>query len=169
MLFHAWRGVNGRLAEASSSIPHEDTAVFAEWAARYRARLDALDAFDTALLPDVLAGIARPGWIRPLGGVVLHGFIALTPQQQRLLAALRTAGMPIDEIPAARIDAATRMRTSMPTPAEELVQALCFARARVEAAPDARVGIVVADLDARRDEVIALAEEILCPERLLSL
>ncbi len=42
--------------------------------------------------------------------------------------------------------------------------ALRAARARVECDPAARVGIVIGDLDERRHEVVAVADDILCPE-----
>lgn len=167
-LFHAWRDSGERLANPAMAVPNEDAVVFSEWAARYRSRLDELDALDTAQLPDVLSETARAAWIAPLGPVALYGFIALTAQQRRLLAALRTAGMTIDEVPAFTPVASIRRRTAIPNTALELVQALNFARARVEANADARIAIVIADLEARRDEVVALAEEILCPEHLLS-
>ena len=171
-LFHAWRE-RGELLERVAAQDAEgiddDKRAFVGWADTYRQRLAALGAVDAALLPDVLATIAEPRWVRPLSRVVLHGFIALIPQQRRLIAALREAGATIDEASIPTPTAGDVQRTAAPTPSLEIAIALQFARARVLEHPEAHVAVVVADLPQRRDEVIALAEEILCPEALLSL
>lgn len=167
--FHAWRDAGETVSAIAARALHDDPVVFAQWAMRYQARLAALDAIDDALLPDVLAGIADRGWTHGVAPVILYGFIALTPQQRRLAGALRNAGMTIDEWPAAVTTPPCCWRAHFSTPRDELVRALGFARARVEAEPEARIAIVVADLDERRNEVVALAEETLCPEHLLTL
>jgi len=166
-LFHGWRDGDEALTRVASG-GGDDARLFAGWADRYRRRLGALHAFDHAQLPDVLATRADPSWTRSLGGFALYGFLRLTPQQQRLVDALRGAGVAIDEVPAARAGSAFR-RTSCATSSLEVAQALGFARSRLEADPRASIAIVVVDLAQRRDEVVALAEEILCPDRLLSL
>jgi len=167
-LFHSWRDADESLAQIVA-YGDEDARAFAAWAGAYARRLATLEALDRAQLPDVLAGSVSAAWTRGLGRVVLYGFLALTPAQQRLLAALRDAGVVIDELGIGERRARSRHQVACATPAVELEQALAFARARVVADPRARVAIVVADLDARREETIALAEEILCPERLLTL
>jgi probable DNA repair protein len=166
-LFHAWRVPNESLDAVCGGAPGDDAQAFAAWARRYRERLAALAAIDHALLPDALATIA-PAIARATPRVVLHGFLPMTAQQQRLIDALRAAGMAIDTIALASRASATRTRTSAATPVLEAAQALAFARTRVAADPDAHVAIVVANLHERRDEIVALAEEILCPEHLLS-
>jgi probable DNA repair protein len=101
--------------------------------------------------------------------VVLHGFLAFTPQERRLVDALREGGMAIAESPAAPAVAAKRSRVACATARDEIVAALSFARARLASDANERIAIVVTDLDERRDEVVALADEILCPERLLAM
>lgn len=168
-ILHAWRGAGESVAAVAANALYEDPAIFAQWADRYQARLTALDAIDDAQLPDLLAEIARPSWIAHTGRVVLHAFIALTPQQRRLVSALRDAGMTVDEIAASGSDACNRRCASLATPRDELIRALGFARARLLAEPQARIAIVVADLEERRDDVVALADEILCPEHVLTM
>ena len=168
-LFHAWRDADESIDRAVAGGFHADPTVFAQWAARYEARLSSLHALDAAQLPDVLAQVARPSWAKTCGPVVLHGFIAITCQQRRLVAALREAGMAVEETAATGIEPRSRLRTVLATPREEIAHALGFARDRLAANAQARVAVVVADLEGRRDEVVALADEILCPERLLSL
>lgn len=166
--FHAWRTPNESLQLAATGGHGDDVAAFASWAQRYQRRLDALGAIDPVQLPDALAEAAARS-ARASPPIVLHGFLTMTPQQRRLVAALRAADVVIDESALAGRIAASRQRTACPTPALEIARALTFARARVTDDPAARVAIVVANLHERRDEVVALAEEILCPERLLAL
>jgi len=167
--FHGWREAGEGLEMVTRMGSSEDTAVFWTWAARYRARLRELDAIDTAQLPDTLRQDAHPAWASVGAPVVLHGFLAFTPQERRLVEALREAGMSIAESRAVPAAARKRSRVAYATARDEIIAALSFARARLAADPSTRIAVVVADLDERRDEVVALAEEILCPERLLAL
>jgi probable DNA repair protein len=168
-LFHAFREAGEGLQRIAARGGDDDAAMFGAWAERYRLRMHRLDAIDSASLPDVLAAGAasRSPWATE--PVLLYGFTTLTPQQQRLVAALRDAGRAIGELPPRLEAAPVRYRVACATPAQELAQALGFARARLVAEPQARIAIVVADLEERRDEVVALAEEILCPAELLAL
>lgn len=166
--FHAWRAPDETLQAVAASALHDDPVIFAQWGARYEARLAELSAIDEAQLADLLERLAAPAWLGGSASVVLHGFLALTPQQRRLLHALRSGGMIVDASPASE-RRTSRRRTSLPTPRDEIASALGFARATLVADPAARVAVVVADLDARRAEVVALADEILCPDRVLAL
>lgn len=166
--FHAWRAASESLQAAAADGHGDDVATFATWAQRYQRRLDALAAIDPVQLPDALAE-AAPRIAPSSPPIVLHGFLTMTPQQRRLVAALRSGGIVIDEHASEDRVAASRQRTACPTPALEIARALTFARGRVTQNPAARVAIVVANLHERRNDVIALAEEILCPERLLAL
>ena len=166
--FHAWRAPHESLQAAAVGGNGDDVATFAKWAQHYQRRLDALAAIDPVQLPDALTRAAAH--IPPAAApIILHGFLTMTPQQRRLVAALRGAGISIDEQASEDRVAACRQRTACPTPSVEIARALTFARERITRNPAARVAIVVANLHERRTDVIALAEEILCPERLLAL
>ena len=95
--------------------------------------------------------------------VVVAGFIEPTPQQERLLAALRRRGAQIAHCDTVRDAPAERAQASAASPRDELLLALHWAREQAFANSGATVGIAVEDLAARRDEVIALAEDVLCP------
>ena len=166
---HASRDAGESLRAIAANAHHEDPAIFAQWADRYQARLATHDAIDDAQLPDVLTQIASCSWLRNTARVILHGFIALTPQQRRLVSALRHAGMTVDEVAASGCVGSSRCYASFATPREEIVAALGFARARLLANAQSRIAIVVSDLDERRSEIEALADEILCPEHVLAL
>src|SRR5205823_3604987 len=108
---------------------------------------------DLAQLPDVLTRYASAAWAGS-ATVRLHGFLALTPQQRRLLEALRGAGMTIAQAPASASAPKVVRRAAFATPRAEIAHALGFARTRLRDNPAARIAIIVADLETRRDEVI---------------
>ncbi|HKP66473.1 MAG TPA: hypothetical protein VJX31_07590, partial [Casimicrobiaceae bacterium] len=166
--FHGWRASNEMAQAVAARGYGDDVAAFGRWCDRYQQRLHALAAIDPAQLPDVLTHFAA-SIARSLPRVLLHAFLPMTPQQHRLIDALRANGAAIDDVPASACRTTSRRRTSAPNPSLETSRALAFARTRVAEQPDATVAIVVANLHERRSDVIALAEEILCPERLLAL
>lgn len=153
--WRAWRGTPGAPDDS-------DPATFAAWAEQYQRELDRIDAIDPALLPDRLAHAAHavPAWREQ--AVVLSGFIELSPQQQRLIDRLAAAGMSIQPMPSVT-GAASVVRFAAATPRDEIRAALVWARAQVDAAAEISIGIAIEDLAQRRDEVRALAEDVLCP------
>ena len=167
--FHRFRDERETLAATAATALADDAIVFGVWASRYASHVASIDAIDDAQLPDRLCEIAEASWLSGTPRVVLHGFLSLTPQQRRLITALRSAGIDITESPIAKRGEATRMRTAFATPRDELARAFAHARDRLTSEPSARIAIVVADLDERRNEALALAEETLCPQHLLAL
>ena len=164
-LVHAWGagGESWRAWRGSPGVPVDsDPATFAAWAERYRRELDRLDAIDLPMLSDVLAQAAHavPDW--RAREVVLAGFIEFSPQQQRLVDALTEAGMSVQPMPSVT-GAASIVRFSAATPRDEIRAALVWARRRADEAPEISIGIAIEDLAQRRDEVRALAEDVLCP------
>jgi ATP-dependent helicase/nuclease subunit B len=165
-LAHEW-GAGGeswrawRRAEES-----DDAALFGRWAEVYRTQLQRAGALDLAQVPARLIALgARMG--TRCATTILAGFTELSPQQERLCAALTAAGARLrllDTLPSA---AGVVARTLAASPRAELVAALDRARLHAQRAAGAQIGIVVADLAARRDEVVALAVELLCPAVLL--
>jgi len=164
-LVHAW-GTGGP-SWRSWADDGGDWVAFARWADRYSGILARTHIADDAQLPDrlvrflpIVAGLrGKP--------VTLAGFLEFTPQQERLLAAAAAAGMDIGRsptVPAIRRDArADTWRAAAATPRDEVAWALQWARDRALADPGAAIGIAIADLGSRREEIRALAEEILCP------
>ncbi len=152
-------GAPGR-ARASPTTPLR----LPRWADRYAAQVNEQGAVDAAVAADVLAQVAGavPAWRD--AQVVLAGFLDHAPQQARLVAALQAAGMRVDRIELPQPRASTLRRVVAATPRAEIEAALCDARTRALADPQARIGIVVGDLDDRRPDVMAAAEDILCPE-----
>lgn len=149
----SWRGWVGN---------GDEPAIFAGWADRYAAILAREQAVDFARLPDELARAAPR--IRAWGGgaVLLAGFTELSPQRLRLLDALRAAGMTVEECALPETRHAGAARAMLADPRAEIEAAIAWARDQVRASPAARVGIALVDLAERRNEVRALAEDILC-------
>ena len=156
----SWRAWKGSLDEG------DDAAVFARWAESYLAQLQRAGALDLARLAGALAGLA--GRVAPrCEPTILAAFDELTPQQERLCAALLAAGARIDRLDTLAAEAGTAWRTLAASPDAELDTALAWARARFTQHPEARIGIVIENLASRRDEVAARAPVLLCPDRLL--
>ena len=163
-LVHSW-GAGGESWRAwrDDDTSNDDPAAFAAWADAYAGELRRAAALDLAQWPDILAKAAARMTEWRDRRVLFAGFIELTPQQLRLCAALGAAGARIERFDTLPDRAPAAVRASAPTPREELIAALEWARQHALAAPLATTGIVVEDLATRRDEVIALAEDILCP------
>ena len=136
-LVHAW-GAGGESWRAWRDTPAapagSDVENFARWAERYQQELATREVIDLATLADVLvaAAPAMKGWSRRV--VVFAGFIEFSPQQDRLIAALRAAGMRID-ITASEVAEPAIERVVAPTAHDELLLALEWARKRVDAEP----------------------------------
>jgi ATP-dependent helicase/nuclease subunit B len=166
-LAHAWgSGSESWRAWRRDDRDADDPSMFAAWAERYAADLRRIGARDLAQLPDVLVTFA-PKVASMNRTIVLVGFIELTPQQQRLFTALGNESVALHRVEAPAVANAGVRRTVAVSPRAELVAALTWARESVIDAPGKRVGIVVEDLATRREEVVALAEDILCPSAIL--
>ncbi len=145
--WRAWAGGGG------------EPARFSGWAERFRAEVIAAGALDRAVLADQLTAAARTVAAWPTRTIVLAGFVEFTPQQLRLLSALRAAGMTIVEHDALIDTPAVAREAAVASPDAELAAAFAWARRRHERAPDALIGIVVPDLDARLATVAGCAED----------
>jgi hypothetical protein len=162
-LVHAW-GAGGESWRAwADDQGADDCATFARWASRYARELRATNAIDMAELPDRVGEWAKrvPAW-RGMR-LALTGFVEFSPQQERLIAALASAGATITREEALASAPGRIARDEGATPRDEIARALAWARERALADPEATIGIAVQDLAARRDEIRALADDILCP------
>ncbi len=164
---HAW-GESGDSwrAWARREDDRDDTATFASWAKSYAEQLARLGAVDGAQLADVLAPMAAliPAWRRE---TIFTGFIEFTPQQRRLRAAMSTAGIPWRDARDEVAEAIHVTRVAAGTVREEIIAALAWARGHRAFASSGSIGIVVENLAERREEVAALADEILEPVLML--
>ncbi|HVO86934.1 MAG TPA: hypothetical protein VMV45_00210, partial [Casimicrobiaceae bacterium] len=163
-LFHAWRAPGEALRSRVARID-EDGDAFLRWAGRYARRLQALHAIDDAQVAEALT-LRAQDMVAPECAIVLYGFSDWEPAQLRLLSALRANAWKLDEYSPGAVPAQRLGRIVFATPEEEMQQALSWARDHALRDGQARIGIVFEDLQRRRDALLGLAEEILCPERL---
>lgn len=161
--FHAWRRPGESMEPWARAGIGDDASTFARWGREYARLLADRGLADADTAADRLAAAATQVAAWRDRRVVLAGFLETTPQQARLLEALRDAGLRYDEVGLPLPRAGRCVRTHAATPEVELATALTAARARVERDSAARVGIVIADLDERRADVLAMAEDLLCP------
>lgn len=142
---HAWRLMEG----LGAARRNEDAEAFAGWAARYE-RITRRDGhIESARLPDLVAGRLGDASIRRPALLVSHGFDIVTAQQRAFLGALEEQGCAITACSSeAREGRVLRVRCA--DARDEVRQAARWARARLEAHPEARIGVVVPDLSGRR-------------------
>lgn len=143
----------------------EDARAFLGWAETYEAATRKRDALDDARLPDFLAGAIaradRPSWEAPVA-LLLQGFDLMSPAQEAVLAAFADAGVPVEAV---ALDTApgTLRRVECAHPDAELMAAAAWARQCLAANPTARVGVVVPDVQVRRDAVLRRFAAALSP------
>ncbi len=166
--FHAWRRADEAFAAWAQSGFADDAAAFARWGGAYRKALDDANCIDAADLADVVAAAAAsmPAWRDH--SVVFAGFLDCSAQRRRMMDALAAAKVGTGEVQLPDRREARCLRMAAADRDAELTQALAFARSCIVADPNARVGIVVPDLAERRAEVVAVADDLLCPQLALA-
>jgi probable DNA repair protein len=153
-LAHEWHAPLSDSRFAAS----EDCAAFARWARAFDERCRRENWLDSARLPGFLADRLRDGSLQAPARVALAGFDELTPQQKAFLAALP------------RVDRA-QLHAHNPAPArvelrdaaEEFEQAAGWARNLLAGNPQARIGVIVPNLQDCRAQVDRLFREVLHP------
>lgn len=106
------------------------------------------------------------GACRLPAAVRLAGFDRLDPVQERLLAALRSAGTKVDSLPLGVAARNTPCALRLPDPDHELQQAIAWAGTLTAQQPGLRVGIVIPDLANMRERAAALLDNLLDPDAL---
>ena len=155
------RGDFGRGIYHRSSDP-SDADIFARWWLRFEARCTADGFLPAGHLDTALATHVRNGQITPQAEYLLHGFDTLMPAQQNLMDALATAGARIHRTSSQPREAeATLMACASPD--EELAHCAAWARRALEQ-PQARVAIVVPDLDTCRPVLERALRATVAPE-----
>ena len=128
-----------------------DTEEFLEWMLAVERKLHDNDWITESQLPRALLDRVTSGMLAP--GALFHaGFDELTPADRRLFEACGAQPWPAAPSAPAR----QRYRVGLRDSCEELTQAATWARSKLEAQPEARIGIVVRGLAA----LVAPAERI---------
>ena len=159
---HAW----GLLDCLRSGQLNEDANAFRDWCAHYSRRCERDGNTDAARLPDLVAACANGSGLRKPKQLVLYGFDLMTPQQQALFDALRSAGTQVFVSAQERREARV-LRLACTDARDEIGRAAAWARARLEADADAGIGIVVPDLERRRSALIRAFRAVMAPASML--
>lgn len=140
-LAHAWR-LMPRLRDYPSN---DDAKAFADWAWRYEGAMKRDRHCDRARLADVVIPHLRHDALRKPATLVAYGFDIVTPQQREWIAALERTGVAVlacgPEQRHARVH-----HVAYASAKEEIGAAAQWARSRLEADANARIGIVVPDI-----------------------
>ncbi len=163
----AWRSLQDwRLdcrGEAFSGDP--DSAALAAWAREFEQLCQRQDWLSHAQLPARLLSALRRGDYAIENGLMLMGVQQENPGQVAIREAVLAAGGSFQRVrlPAVRSHA---RRLSCEDPRSEIRHAVLWARARMQADPEARVAIVVPELSSLQDAILHDLECILTPRRL---
>jgi len=159
---HAWSLIDS----LRSDQLNEDAIAFRDWCAAYSLRCERDGHTDAALLPHLVAARVQGKEICKPKLLVVYGFDIRTPQQQVLFDALQAAGTQVvASVPEGR--EASVLRLACVDARDEISRAASWARARVEADPKARIGIVVPDLAERRKALIRTFRTVMAPASML--
>ncbi len=162
-LAHQWQ-IADRLRHYALT---EDTRVFARWAAEYERRVERIAAVDQARLPDVVRALIVAGSVASPAEVVLAGFDEPTPQQAAFFEALAARGTRIVRLADER-DPGDCRRQAATDAHDELERMADWVANRLAADSEARIGIVVPDLAARRRAIARALDAALMPDALLA-
>jgi ATP-dependent helicase/nuclease subunit B len=136
----------------------DDSAAFLGWAREFQRRCERNRWLEEARLASVLTDLFERGELPPPGATQLAGFDELNPQQRRFVAALPGSGL----APAPAFESTpdcVRLRDT----ASELRGAAQWSRAILERDPEARIGVVVPNLESLRNAADRIFREALHP------
>jgi ATP-dependent helicase/nuclease subunit B len=137
-----------------------EVATFNRWAERYRRRCERLARPDASLQKlQRIASLPADSW-PPV--MVLAGFDRLPPWIEVLTANLAERGCTLMRLADPQRDAQVEARC-MASAEQELRAAAMWVRERALRSPQARIGVVVPDLQARRDDLLRVFDQILSP------
>src|SRR5713101_1016367 len=155
---HEWK-----LAPRLRNHPaNDDAKAFSEWAWRYEGITQRDRHTDRARLPEAIAPHLAHAAVRKPRTLVAYGFDALKPQQRDFLATLAATGVEILACgPQPRASEARRI--PFLSSRDEIHAAARWSRARLEADPKARIGVVVPDLARSRDAVRRIFSQAMEP------
>jgi ATP-dependent helicase/nuclease subunit B len=162
----AWRLVcryegQRRLRGADGSA---DTRAFQRWARTFERLCQTKGFLARAQLEEALRHAVDRGLTKlPAEGVVLVGFDAMTPARMKLVEALRSRGVDVEELrPAGH--PARRTLVEAADEQEELRVAARWVREFLQEQPQAKIAVIVPGLETQRREIDRVFREVLAPE-----
>jgi probable DNA repair protein len=140
----------------------EDTQAFLAWRDAFTRYCDQHALIDAARLPDALAAQVASGRLPMSQRLALAGFDGFDPQRLSLFDTLRRRGTQVEQLDLAGEPGQAAV-VAHAGPEQEVRFAASWARAQLERLPDARIGVVVPDLSARRAAIARIFDEVLLP------
>ncbi len=141
-----------------------DTAAFARWVGRFEERCAAEGLLTIAGLQAFLAEALKNGELRlPASDLLLLGFDWMTPMQERLVEALRSAGTMVSNA-GAGVTQGRILLTGATDDGDELRSCARWASAWLDHDPRVHLGVIVPDVAAERASIERVFREILAPE-----
>lgn len=180
--WQAWQLLHAYPIELSSAAfqVSTETRSFYQWAQRYQELCNERGWMDSARLLDELREVivSEVSHVREAnavrspklpGKIALYGFDNFTTQQKRLQAALKMAGVEtVELVPDESWTLPDHARCiAADEPRHELTLAARWARARLQADPGARIGVVVPQLSQLHAQADHVFTTVLHPEALL--
>lgn len=146
-------------------VGYEDAEAFLAWVAAFRRRLREGRWLTEAELPRYLGARLPGGGMESADRVRLAGFDEFTLQQERWLQAITDAGWQVEhaETPAPP-EPPQVWRCALAGSTEQMRAAAAWARERLEREPEARIGVVVPELEPARAAIERIFAETFHPE-----
>ena len=158
-LSHAWQ----LLPRLKNSPFNEDGKAFQEWAQRYERDTRRERLIDEARLADLVIASWGQTAIKKPKLLVCYGFDIVTPQQTALLAGLKATGCEV-VFSQTQPHNGGKQRMACKDSREEIRLAATWARARLEAGGNMRIGVVVPDLARQRSEIVRTFSAMMAPD-----
>lgn len=171
MATEAWRILSAYDGQSRlrGAIGSSDTRSFQRWARTFERRCQAEGFVAQAQLEDKLRevcekNIAGPGFFELIAKkVVLVGFDQMVPAQRRLVEALRSAAVQVEDLPIA-LSTQRSVLVEAEADHEELLLAARWVRRFLEENADATVAVIVPALENERREIDRVFRGVLAPE-----
>ncbi len=162
-LAHAWR-----LFPQLETFPaNEDVNIFKEWAQHYQQLTEQACQTDNARLSDCVIKLYQQMPLQNLKTLICYGFDAVTPQQAAFLAEISTTDCEV-RIAQPKFHyqphQGDKLCTTCVDSKEEIHHASIWARARLEANNNARIGIVVPTLEKYRSHITRVFSLVMKPD-----
>jgi probable DNA repair protein len=160
----AWRRLHEyRIPYSALASPETaEQAAFARWVDAYRRRLAEDGWIDDASLDDAL------DWtLLDRAPIAIAGFDELTPRQREWVDRARAAGHDVSQVAPPRISSEVS-RVACDDSTDEFDRAARWAAAWLDAVPDARLAVIVTDLELHRERVRRAFDRVFEPTTALT-
>ncbi|MDZ7833175.1 MAG: PD-(D/E)XK nuclease family protein [Desulfobacterales bacterium] len=150
-----------------SHAPPPDTEAFIDWLQNFTRWCRRENWVAASGLPDLVASAIRQSLIEPPETILFAGFDEYPPQMTDLFAAIQSVQKTVKLIAAPSVSSHGE-RVELPDTETEITHAACWIRHLLTERPDQRIGVIVPDLEAVRQPIIRIFDDILHPDLVFS-